>query len=85
VRLGSSVVDSTTLLATERRDLNQRGLTAVLPLTDRVPGVHVLEVIWNPAGAEDTTRVYRIPFLFTPDQELGASDGAEPRLDPPPF
>lgn len=74
LRLGRHTLDPATLLPTERRDLNQRGLTGVLPLTERAPGVHVLEVVWNPAGDDDARRIYRIPFLFAPDQELGARD-----------
>lgn len=83
LRLGEHTVDPATLLPTERRDLNQRGLTGVLPLIDRVPGVHELEVVWNPDGGGGAARVYRIPFLFAPDQELGATDGTEPRSEPP--
>src|SRR6056297_2731123 len=74
LRLGNLQTAPATLLPTERRDLNQRGLTGVLPLTGLTPGLHVLEVEWNASDDPDASRTYRIPFLFSPDQELGARD-----------
>ncbi|MEM7054794.1 MAG: hypothetical protein AAF446_09645 [Pseudomonadota bacterium] len=75
IRLDERAIDPDSLLPTERRDLNQRGLTGLLPLTGLTPGLHRLEVVWNPAVEPNDTRVsqtFSIPFLFSPDQELGA-------------
>ncbi|NKI33833.1 hypothetical protein HFP89_01475 [Wenzhouxiangella sp. XN79A] len=75
VRLGRRTIAPDTLLPTERRDLNQRGLTGLVPLTDLPPGLHVLEIVWNEAdasGGSAAARTYRVPFVFSPDQELGA-------------
>lgn len=85
VRLGDRRMNAGSLLPTERRDLNQRGLTGVLPLTGLAPGVHVLEVGLAAGPADDDAVVtFRIPFLFSPDQELSAADApADPsRYDP---
>lgn len=75
VRLGDRSIEPTSLLPTERRDLNQRGLTGVLPLIGLAPGVHTLEITWNESsgsnGSEEP-KIYRVPFVFSPDQELGA-------------
>jgi len=81
VALGDRVLDTAQLLPTERRDLNQRGLTGVLPLTGLAPGLHRLDIVWNPAGASVDSHTFTIPFLFTPDQELNASLNAPSRDD----
>lgn len=75
IRLGQRAIDPDSLLPTERRDLNQRGLTALVPLSDLRPGLHALDIEWNGAAALDDPRTaqrYRVPFVFSPDQELGA-------------
>jgi hypothetical protein len=84
VRVNDRSVAAGDLWATERRDLNQRGLTGVLSLQGLAPGMHVLEVDWN--TGDDTARRYRIPFLFSPAQEMavGADSGENARapVDP---
>lgn len=75
VSLGARSITPASLLPTERRDLNQRGLTGVLPLTGLTPGMHRLEIVWNHAiepGDSDESQTFSIPFLFSPDQELAA-------------
>jgi hypothetical protein len=64
----------------ERGDLSMRGLLGVLPLDGLSPGLHKLEVLWNPRGTisdmetddqyQDLRRTYQIPFLFSPEFEL---------------
>ncbi|MBY6204627.1 hypothetical protein [Halomonas denitrificans] len=79
VRLGDRTVDPASLLPTERRDLNQRGLTALVPLADLPPGRYTLEIVWNGSAAPDhapPAEHYRVPFVFSPEQELGARDAA---------
>ena len=85
VRFGGRQIDAGAFLPTERRDLNQRGLTAVMPLTGAAPGMHVLEAVWNEAGDPDSRRTYRIPFLFSPDQELAAESPEDSGRRAPPF
>jgi len=96
VRLGDRVVDPASLLPTERRDLNQRGLTALVPLADLPPGPYALEIAWNGSAAVDDlpqAQRYRVPFVFSPGQELGAREPdtgrsgverpAQPTIGPP--
>ncbi|HSH27190.1 MAG TPA: hypothetical protein VK972_05425, partial [Wenzhouxiangella sp.] len=78
VRLGDYTLDSGELLPAERFDLNLRGLIGVLPLDDLSPGLHTLQVTWNPGGEDDVlddryevaTREYAIPFVFAPSYEI---------------
>jgi hypothetical protein len=60
----------------ERADLGMRGLIGLVPLTGLEPGLHRIEVIWNPSPAEEAaplddryTQVsnrYVIPIAFSP-------------------
>lgn len=53
----------------ERRDLGMRGLVGYIPLGERQPGRHTLELTWNADGGEDgkqRRRDHRIPFWFIP-------------------
>ena len=53
----------------ERRDLGMRGLVGYIPLGDRQPGRHTLELVWNADGGDtgkQRRREYRIPFWFIP-------------------
>ena len=75
VRLDTRSIAPESLLPTERRDLNQRGLTGVLPLTGLAPGMHRLEIVWNHVAEPDDSsesQTFSVPFLFSPDQELAA-------------
>ena len=75
VRLDARSIAPESLLPTERRDLNQRGLTGVLALTGLAPGLHRLEIVWNhqaESGDSDESQTFSVPFLFSPDQELAA-------------
>jgi hypothetical protein len=64
----------------ERADLGMRGLIGVVPLTGLQPGMHRIEIIWNPeAGDQDVplddryaqaTNTYVIPIAFAPGYEL---------------
>lgn len=81
VSLGDQTLAPEELLPAQRLDLNLRGLIGVMPLTGLEPGLHTLEVTWNPnadasaAVLDDRystpTRVFRIPFVFAPAYELG--------------
>ena len=55
-----------------------RGLVGVVPLSGLEPGMHALEIVWNPDGADDlvlddrygtASFEYAIPFLFSPEFE----------------
>ncbi len=77
VRLGPHGIEPGALLATERRDLDQRGLTGLVPLTGLAAGLYRLEITWNPSDPDDVDpgpTTYSLPFLFSPDQELGARE-----------
>ncbi len=64
----------------ERMDIRMRGLIGLVPLTGLSPGLHHINVVWNPsARAEDeviddryaaNSRTHRIPIAFAPDYEL---------------
>ena len=64
----------------ERADLGMRGLIGLVPLTGLEPGLHRIEVIWNPSPAEEAaplddryTQVsnrYVIPIAFSPAFEM---------------
>lgn len=73
VRLGDTLVDPSTFVATERRDLGWRGFQAYLPMQGLAPGRYDLHVVWNPEGDDSglhRRREYRIPFWLSPGFEL---------------
>jgi len=78
VSLGDRVLRPAELIPAERLDLNLRGLIGVMPLDGLRPGIHTLEVHWNPGGDalqlddryQAATLNYRIPFVFAPDYEI---------------
>lgn len=92
VSLNGKSLEASSLIPTERMDLNLRGLTGVKSLRHLEPGVHELEVVWNPAGVDDgkplddrydfATRLYRIPFMFAPAFEMGLASEVEPATEP---
>lgn len=63
----------------ERMDIHMRGLIGLVPTTDLSPGMHRINVTWNPNAAIDekllddrysqVKRSYSIPMAFTPDYE----------------
>ncbi|MBB6088273.1 hypothetical protein [Wenzhouxiangella marina] len=88
VSLDGRVLDPQSLIPTERFDLNLRGLTGVVGLDGLSPGLHTLEVIWNPEGDEvdgpvddryqdQIVRRYAIPFLFSPAYEVGLPNAVQ--------
>jgi len=64
----------------ERADLGMRGLIGLVPLTGLEPGLHRIEVVWNPGAAEETAPLddrytevsnrYVIPIAFSPAFEM---------------
>lgn len=65
-------------LPAERADLSMRGLVGVLPLDELQPGMHEIEIFWNPESGGDAllddryqtvSRSFTIPFMFAPDFE----------------
>ena len=64
----------------ERADLGMRGLIGLVPLTGLEPGLHRIEVVWNPSAAEEATPLddryaqvnsrYVIPIAFSPVFEM---------------
>lgn len=97
VALNGQPIDTRNFLPSERRDLRMRGLIGMVSLAGIEPGLHVLEMAWNPGAAADDRPIddryrkarfdYAIPFLFAPDYELEL-DGATGRIPvhraPPP-
>ncbi|MDJ0904625.1 MAG: hypothetical protein QNI96_01295 [Woeseiaceae bacterium] len=63
----------------ERADLRMRGLVGLVPLTGLEPGLHQIEVIWNPGVSEEAAPLddryvqlnfrYVIPIAFSPGVE----------------
>ncbi len=84
VSLNGRAIDVNELIPTERMDINLRGLTGVVPLAELEPGLHRLEVVWNPSATEDDvpiddiyevmTNRYQIPFMFAPAYEMGINE-----------
>jgi hypothetical protein len=81
-------------IGSERLDLGLRGLTTFVSTQGLQPGVHRLNVTWNPSAAASDAppddrlshaRVtYSIPFLFAPDYELQLDDeGRAPEATDP--
>lgn len=78
--LSERPIDLSGFLPAERLDLGLRGLIGAVQLDDLSPGIHVLEVIWNPptnaasetGEADDEPIRHAIPFLFAPEYEAGA-------------
>ena len=64
----------------ERADIKMRGLVGLVPLMGLKPGLHKIEVIWNPNVADDATPIddrfsesklhFTIPIAFAPGYEL---------------
>jgi hypothetical protein len=79
VRIDGQPVPMADFLPAERADLGMRGLIGLAPLAGLKPGLHQIEVIWNPGTDEETTliddrytevkRRYLIPIAFSPDFE----------------
>lgn len=69
VALDGAPVPLDDFVASERQDLGMRGLTGYIEVGGLRPGLHRLELAWNPEGGDsgrDRRRTYRIPFWFTP-------------------
>ncbi|NCF51420.1 hypothetical protein GWP57_07405 [Gammaproteobacteria bacterium] len=64
----------------ERADLGMRGLIGLVPLTGLEPGLHRIEVFWNPNPAEEAAPLddrytevsnrFVIPIAFSPAFEM---------------
>lgn len=60
----------------ERADLGMRGLIGLVPLSGLEPGLHRIEVVWNPSATEEAaplddrysqaSNTYVIPIAFSP-------------------
>lgn len=69
-----------TFIAAQRADISMRGLIGAVPLGHLEPGIHSIEVTWNPKEDVELTElddrytftsiVTTIPFLFAPGYEL---------------
>ncbi|MEM7612846.1 MAG: hypothetical protein AAF270_14275, partial [Pseudomonadota bacterium] len=59
--------------------INMRGLLGLVPMTGLQPGMHRIEIVWNPEANEDDVPIddrysaarstYSIPIAFSPDLE----------------
>ena len=84
VSINDQPVSINTFETAERMDINMRGLIGLVPLTGLSPGMHNINVKWNPSAREDddlvddryaaNSRTYRIPIAFTPDYELSLQE-----------
>ncbi len=79
VSLAGQPVSLADFIVAERGDLKMRGLLGLIPLGDLQPGLHRLEVRWNPGAVDtqapiddrytETSALYRIPFSLSPGLE----------------
>lgn len=80
VSVDGRAVPMADFIAAERTDLGMRGLIGLIPLAGLAPGMHAIEVIWNPNATEQDAPLddrytqinstYTIPIAFAPDYEL---------------
>lgn len=80
VSIDGSTVAMENFSTAERADLGMRGLIGLVPLKGLEPGLHEIEVIWNPGASEEAGRIddrytqitqrYVIPIAFSPEYEL---------------
>jgi hypothetical protein len=88
LRLDSLPLPLAEFIAAERMDINMRGLVGVVPLLQLSPGMHTLEVTWNPIGFDESlplddrylepSNVFRIPFLYQPGVEVALPERRTP-------
>ncbi len=79
VTINDQPVDMDGFISAERLDINMRGLMGLVPTAGLQPGIHNIEIIWNPNANEDDVpiddrygearRIFTIPFVFSPDFE----------------
>ena len=80
VRIDGTPVPMAQFVPAERIDLGMRGLIGAVPMTDLEPGLHQIEITWNPAMDEEAAPLddryaqarieYVIPIAFAPEYEL---------------
>ncbi|MEO0574684.1 MAG: hypothetical protein AAF004_04410 [Pseudomonadota bacterium] len=79
VSINDRVVAMDGFIIAERMDLKMRGLIGLVPMTGLQPGMHRIEITWNPEADEDdipvddryseARRIFSIPIAFSPDIE----------------
>jgi hypothetical protein len=79
VRIDGQSVDLNSFVPAQRSDLRMRGLMGLIPLSGLEPGLHRIEVKWDPDPEgtgialddrySEISTVYRIPIAFSPDFE----------------
>ena len=76
VSLEDRAFDMSTFIAAQRADLGMRGLIGAVSLGGLEPGMHALNVVWNPDPIEffddrydDAELRFSIPFVFAPEFE----------------
>lgn len=82
VSIAGTEIALDSFIVAERSELAMRGLIGLLPLSGLEPGLHQIDVVWNPNSSQtaaplddryaEVTSTYTIPFAFMPDFELGA-------------
>ncbi|MFK8054228.1 MAG: hypothetical protein AB8F65_14770 [Woeseiaceae bacterium] len=80
VRINDQVVPMDGFIGAQRMDISMRGLVGLVPMAGLQPGMHRIEVVWNPEAEEDAIpiddrysearSVFSIPIAFTPDFEI---------------
>lgn len=80
VSIDGTPVPMAQFVPAERIDLGMRGLIGAVPMTGLEPGLHQIEITWNPAMDEEAAPLddryaqarieYVIPIAFAPEFEL---------------
>jgi hypothetical protein len=84
ISIDGTPVSMSTFETAERADISMRGLIGLVPLAKLKPGMHKIEVIWNPDVADDAAPIddrysqanatYLIPIAFNPEYELSLAE-----------
>jgi hypothetical protein len=80
VAIDGQLVSMANFVPAERGDLAMRGLIGLVPLVGLEPGMHQIEVVWNPTAGEEAaplddrysqvSSTYVIPIAFSPNFEM---------------
>lgn len=79
VSINDQPVDIAQFVSAERMDIKMRGLIGLVPMQGLAPGMHHINIVWNPAAKEDDVPVddrytearlnFSIPIAFAPEYE----------------
>lgn len=79
VSINDQAVDIAQFVTAERMDIKMRGLIGLVPMSGLEPGMHRINVVWNPSAKEDDVPIddrytvarltFSIPIAFAPEFE----------------